>query len=609
MCGIAGAFIHGSDNDGISQAVSLMCQQMHARGPDDTGYWSDLDNGVALGHQRLSIIDLSERAKQPMISEDGRYTIVFNGEIYNYKDLRYSLEVRGEIFLSKSDTEVILKLYHLEGSAMLSRLRGMFAIAIWDRKARRIFLARDPYGIKPLYIANCQNGWLFASQIKALLATNLVDRAPSAFGQVGFWLLGSVPEPYTWFQEITALPAGTWCYLKEDGVSTPPKCYWDIADAWREAPECNFGANEIQEIVRSAVSNSVRQHLVADVPVGIFLSGGIDSGALAGLMRDQSQSPIQGITIAFDEFRGRHEDEVPGAREIAKRYGINHHVRTVTKKEFEDDLPKIFSSMDQPSVDGINTWFASKAVAELGLKVVISGVGGDELFYGYPSFQQLPVLVSLCKTLERLPGARAAANFIFDQKARRSGNSRWRWLTEYGDNLYGAYWLRRGLFAPEELQDLMGAALTNEALSEMDPESLVESMVGSLSADSMAAVGQIESMVYLRNQLLRDSDWASMAHSVELRTPLVDAWLLKDLMPVLRSFYRFKGKSLLAASPLLPLGEDLVSRKKTGFSIPLGVWGKETMPSSPGVYKQAPTQGGGDSRIWAKTIAKMAYST
>jgi asparagine synthase (glutamine-hydrolysing) len=394
----------------------------------------------------------------------------------------------------------------------------------------------------------------------------------------------------------------------EGGLNGPYR-YWDIADAWREAPECNMTRGDAQEIVRSAVSNSVRQHLVADVPVGIFLSGGIDSGALAGLMRDQSQSPIQGITIAFDEFRGRHEDEVPGAREIAKRYGINHHVRTVTKKEFEDDLPKIFSSMDQPSVDGINTWFASKAVAELGLKVVISGVGGDELFYGYPSFRQLPALVSRCKTLERVPGACAVANFIFDQKARRSGNSRWRWLTEYGDNLYGAYWLRRGLFAPEELGELMGETFAKEALSEMDPVSLVESMVGSLSTDSMAAVGQIESMAYLRNQLLRDSDWASMAHSVELRTPLVDAWLLRDLMPVLRSFNRLKGKSLLAASPLLPLGKDLINRSKTGFGIPLGIWGRESMASQSGAHKQTPAQGGGDSRLWAKTIVKNIYAT
>jgi asparagine synthase (glutamine-hydrolysing) len=270
-------------------------------------------------------------------------------------------------------------------------------------------------------------------------------------------------------------------------------------------------------------------------------------------------------------------------------------------------LPKIFSAMDQPSIDGINTWFASKAAAELGLKVIISGVGGDELFYGYPSFRQLPALVSRCKTLERVPGARAVANFIFNQKARRSGNPRWRWLTEYGNNLYGAYWLRRGLFAPEELGELMGKAFANEALSEMDPESIVESMVGSLSTDSMAAVGQIESMAYLRNQLLRDSDWASMAHSVELRTPLVDAWLLRDLMPVLKSFGRHKGKSLLASSPSISLGVDLLSRVKTGFGIPLGAWSEESVVNMGELYKQDPNQGGRNSRLWAKNVANMIY--
>jgi asparagine synthase (glutamine-hydrolysing) len=609
MCGFAGAFLFERNDSANDFIVQRMCDHMEARGPNGVGYWSDHRAGLYFGHRRLSIIDLDSRANQPMRSEDGRYLIIFNGEIYNFRELRSSLESKGEIFRTQSDTEVLLKLYRDEGEGMLSRLRGMFAFAIYDCQTRSVFMARDPYGIKPLYIARCEEGWLFASQVKGLLASGLVKKDPDAIGQASFWLFGSVPEPHTWFRDISALPAGSWCRIMEDGQRAGPYSYWNIADSWRDAPDCRLALADVREIVHRAVSSSVRQHLVADVPVGIFLSGGIDSGALAGLMRDQSQLPIQGITIAFEEFRGRHEDEVPGAREIAKRYGINHHVRTVTKKEFEDDLPKIFSSMDQPSIDGINTWFASKAVAELGLKVVISGVGGDELFYGYPSFRQLPTLVSRCKTVERVPGARAVANLILNQKARRSGNSRWRWLTEYGDNLYGAYWLRRGLFAPEELGELMGKAFANEALSEIDPVSLVESMVGSLSTDSMAAVGQIESMAYLRNQLLRDSDWASMAHSVELRTPLVDAWLLRDLMPVLRSFDRFKGKSLLAASPLLPLSEDLVSRKKTGFSIPLGVWGKEATPSSPRVYKQAPTQGGGDSRMWAKTIAEMVYST
>ena len=607
MCGIAGAFLSGLDSGRIDQAVRLMCQQMYARGPDGSGYWSDIDNGVTLGHRRLSIIDLSTRANQPMISDDGQHVIVFNGEIYNYRDLRSSLKAEGEVFRTESDTEVILKLYRNEGASMLSRLRGMFAIAIWDRQSRRIFIARDPYGIKPLYIARCPHGWLFASQVKALLESNLVDRAPSPFGQMGFWLLGSVPEPYTWFDAITSLPAGTWRYLKENGTATLPRSYWDIADTWRAAPECNLGVNEVQEIVRAATSESVNKHLVSDVPVGIFLSGGIDSGALAGLMRDQGGASIEGITIAFNEFKGRHEDEVPGARKIAKRYGINHHVRTITESEFENDLPKIFALMDQPSVDGINTWFASKAAAELGLKVVISGVGGDELFYGYPSFQQIPALVSRYKMFESVPGIRSVADLMFDYKARKSGNARWRWLTVFGGSFYGAYWLRRGLFAPEELTELMGEVLMDQASPKMNPEALVARMAGTLPLDAMAAVGQIESMAYLRNQLLRDGDWASMAHSVEIRSPLVDAWLLRDLSPVLRSFGRLKGKSLLAASPSIPLNINLTSRTKTGFGIPLGAWARNGDEAKCGTLKRNPIQSGNDSRVWAKTVAKMIY--
>lgn len=609
MCGLAGLFMPKGDRAVLESALLSMCNFMYSRGPDAFGYWSDDQEGIYLGHRRLSIIDLDASANQPMHSDDDRYTIIFNGEIYNFCELRLWLVGRGESFRTNSDTEVLLKLFQIEGKSMLLRLRGMFALIIWDRQSQSVFMARDPYGIKPLYYAKSGPGWIFASQVKAIMTTKLVDSNPNPLGQMGFWLLGSVPEPHTWFRDVFALPAGTWCQITNDGRLEGPYCYWDIASVWREAPECTMNRVDAQEIVRLAVFKSVKQHLVADVPVGIFLSGGIDSGALAGLMRDQNQSHIEGITIAFNEFRDRHEDEVPGAKEIAKRYGINHHIRTITRREFEEDLPKIFSSMDQPSIDGINTWFAAKAVKEVGLKVAISGVGGDELFYGYPSFRQLPTLVSRCKTIERVPGARLAANYIFNLRARKSGNSRWRWLTEFGDNLYGAYWLRRGLFSPEELQGLMGETLADEALCEMDPESLLKSMVGSLPTDAMAAVGQIESVAYLRNQLLRDSDWATMAHSVELRAPLVDAWLLKDLMPVLRSFGRFRGKSLLAASPSLPLSEDLISRRKTGFGIPLGIWGQESMADQGIVHKKTVAQGGVDSKLWAKSIVKNIYST
>lgn len=610
MCGLAGALLLGSARDkyAIEIAVQRMCERMQARGPDAAGYWNDSEAGLSLGHRRLSILDLGARANQPMVSNNGRYVIVFNGEIYNFRELRRALEGDGESFSTQSDTEVLLKLYAREGEAMLSRLRGMYAFAIWDRQARSLFLARDPYGIKPLYIARTKEGWLFASQVKALLASGLVEREPDPLGQAGFWLLGSVPEPRTWFRDISALSAGSWCRITANGQFIGPHKYWDIGDSWREAPECRRAEAEVQDMVRSAVSESARQHLVADVPVGVFLSGGIDSGSLAGLMKDAGASGIQGITISFNEFQGRHEDEVPAAREIARQYGIQHHVRTVTRREFEVDLPRILLAMDQPSIDGINTWYASKAVAELGLKVVVSGVGGDELFYGYPSFHQLPALVSRWSRLGGVPGVRQTANLALALLARRSGNPRWRWLTRQARSLHGAYWLRRGIFTPDELPSLMGEDFAYEALRNLDPGSLLESMVGVLPADPMAAVGQLESMAYLRNQLLRDSDWASMDHSVELRTPLVDAWLLRELVPVLRSFGRLEGKHLLAGSPAAPLSQTIISRVKTGFGIPLGAWLSEAAGNSVASSGAAPNRAGTDSRRWASILAKAIYA-
>ena len=611
MCGIAGAFLYRESQDmyAIEVAVQRMSDHMRARGPDALGYWSDSKVGLSLGHRRLSILDLEPRANQPMHSDDGRYVIVFNGEIYNFRELRRVLERDGEAFRTRSDTEVLLKLYAREGQSMLSRLRGMFSFAIWDIQTRGLFLARDPYGIKPLYIGRNKDGWLFASQVKALLASGLISHDTDPLGQADFWLLGSVPEPRTWFRNISALPAGSWCRISADGQFSGPYKYWDIGDSWRNAPECRLTPSEAQEMVRAAVSESVRQHLVADVPVGVFLSGGIDSGSLAGLINDAGASGMQGITIAFNEFQGRHENEAPVAAEIARSYGIRHHVRIITQQEFDADLPRILSAMDQPSIDGINTWYASKAVAELGLKVVISGVGGDELFYGYPSFHQLPNLVSRWERLACIPGARPAANLVLALLTRRTGNPRWRWLTRQAGSLYGAYWLRRGLFAPDELPDVMGEEYSLGALRDLNPGTLLESMVGVLPADAMAAVGQIESSVYLRNQLLRDSDWASMDHSVELRTPLVDAWLLRDLMPVLRSFGRLKGKRMLAASPATPLSQSIIDRVKTGFSIPLGIWMSGALGGIAAVpARSVVTQNSADSRRWALAVSKAVYA-
>ena len=586
MCGLIAAFTNSA---ALEPAVRQAMQRMHRRGPDGEGFWQE--HGVYLGHRRLAIIDLDARAAQPMQSACGRYVIVFNGEIYNFRELRDSLSRQGVAFHTTSDTEVILALFAAEGAAMLPKLHGVFALVIWDRVTRRAFAARDPYGIKPLYVASTAHGVMLASQVKALLATGLVSREPDPRGQAGFWPLGSVLEPHTWYRDIKAIPAGHSAWI-EGGCVADPVCWSDIGSAWRQAPAELLPDDVVRAQVRAALRESVARHLVADVPVGVFLSGGIDSGALAALMVESGARNVEGVTIAYDEFAGSHQDEAPVAAAIAAHYGIRHHVRRITRDEFLADLPRIFDAMDQPSIDGINTWFASKAVAELGLKVVVSGVGGDELFQGYESFEQLPGMVDRWRALSRVPGMQAAGKFAGDLQARRSGNARWRHAAEWAQTIGGAWWLRRSLYAPEDLPGLMGAELAAEALQGFEASRWVTAMSGALPPDGKLALGQIESTTYLRNQLLRDSDWASMDHSVELRTPLVDAHLLASLQAVLPSFSRHPGKRLLAEAPENPLPRAIIERRKTGFGIPVGSW---LAPSQPNAKAM-------DSRAWAKRL-------
>ena len=563
---------------------------MHRCGPDGEGFWKE--DGVYLGHRRLAIIDLDARAAQPMQSACGRYMIVFNGEIYNFRELRDGLGREGVAFHTTSDTEVILALFAAEGAAMLPKLHGMFAFVIWDRVTKRAFAARDPYGIKPLYVARTAHGVMIASQVKALLATGLVSRAPDPRGQAGFWLLGSVPEPHTWYRDIQAISAGHSAWI-ESGRMIETTCWSDIGNIWRQAPAELLPDNMVRAQVRAALHESVARHLVADVPVGVFLSGGIDSGALAALMVESGARNVEGVTIAYDEFAGSHQDEAPVAAAIAAHYGIRHHVRRITRDEFLADLPRIFDAMDQPSIDGINTWYASKAVAELGLKVVVSGVGGDELFQGYESFEQLPGMVDRWRALSRVPGMQAAGKFAGDLQARRSGNARWRHAAEWAQTIGGAWWLRRSLYAPEDLPGLMGAELAAEALQGFEASRWVTAMSGALPPDGKLALGQIESTTYLRNQLLRDSDWASMDHSVELRTPLVDAHLLASLQTALPSFSRHPAKRLLAEAPVTPLPRTIIERRKTGFGIPVGRWLAPPSQTSATAI---------DSRGWAKRL-------
>jgi asparagine synthase (glutamine-hydrolysing) len=601
MCAVAGIFAyHYAAVPVDREELRAIRDHMAARGPDGMGEWYSENNRTGLGHRRLSIIDLSDRAAQPMASSDGQLVISFNGEIYNYLHLKKDLEARGRVFRTESDTEVLLHLYAEKGEAMLHDLRGMFAFALWDARKESLLLARDPYGIKPLYYAD--DGWTcrFASQVKALLTSPKVSRLPEPAGLAGFYLFGSVPEPYTLYQEIRSVPAGSYQWIDATGPQAAVQ-YFSIAQVWAEAEQSAPVAQaDLREIVREAVLDSVRAHMVADVPVGAFLSAGIDSGALIALMTEINNPPahssqftvnpaasrLQTITLAFEEFRNTAQDEAPLAEMVARHYGVNHSTRIVGEQEFRDDLPSILAAMDQPSIDGINTWFVSKAASEAGLKVAVSGVGGDELFGGYPSFRDIPKWVRQLWLPSHIPGlgvlaeqVQAAFAPLFPRINPKAAG-----MIRYGGTTPGAYLLRRGLFLPRELPDLIGKEQAQEGLRRLRPLQHIQRQQAIHSSQFTvhsslqtqftvhSRVSTLESTLYMRNQLLRDTDWASMAHSLEVRTPLVDAVLLRKLAGPLTKAPAGNHKQLLAGSPNKALPDEVANRAKSGFTTPIGNW-------------------------------------
>src|SRR5438445_663516 len=439
---------------------------MRLRGPDAAGQWISDDRRVALAHRRLSIIDVSERANQPMRNRTGDLAIVFNGEIYNYQELRGELMARGDHFDTTSDTEVVLRLYGHEGAAMLPKLRGMFAFSIWDDRARTVFLARDPYGIKPLYYANDGMTVRIASQVKALLASNAVSRTRDPAGIAGFLLRGSVPEPFTTYDAIRAVPAGSWMTITSAWPSEP-KSYFSIAAVLREAVHTRPRPDaERQEIISAAVAESVRYHLVSDVPVGAFLSSGRDSSTVVALAAE-SGPPMRTVTLRFEEYAGTYKDEAPLAEIVAAHYGTRHATCTLAREAFRRELPKALQAMDQPSIDGLNSYFVCKAASDLGWKVALSGTGGDELFGGYSTFRTIPRLVQALGLFRHMPGvARAVARLYarVTPKDHARFSPKTAHTLKYAHSYEGAYLIKRGLFLPEELPSVLGDDVAEEGL-------------------------------------------------------------------------------------------------------------------------------------------------
>ena len=553
MCGIASA-IGVRDADTVVANMSLALAH---RGPDDDGMrrLSGRD-GVPLGamaHRRLSILDLTPAGHQPMVSSNGRYVVAFNGEIYNFRALRAELERAGARFTSDGDTAVLLEGWVRFGPAFVQRLDGMFAFALWDEWTRSLYLARDAVGIKPLYFALVGRGILVASEVRGILASRLVPARIDARAMAGYLTFGSVPEPETIIADVRALPAGSVRCFDASNATFKEVARVPLVQPVAEPDLVPDRATAV-ELVRNALEQSIDRHLVSDVPVALFLSGGIDSSVIAALAARRSATTLDGFTVTFAEPQF---DERAVARKLARRHGIHHHLIRLGDEDLLAALPRAFAAMDQPTIDGINTYVVSEAVRAHGTKVVLSGLGGDELFAGYPSFRRARTLARYARI--PTPARRVVARVVASVGGIRGAKMALGLRTGLpGD---AAYLASRTLFGGRQVSELCGArALATEGA----PRDL----------SVLRQVSWRELTGYMRNTLLRDSDVFSMAHALELRVPFLDREVIAAAFHADDALKLSRGvtKPLLvdATEDLLP--SDVWDRPKQGFVLPFASW-------------------------------------
>ena len=570
MCGFIASFGQDINEKGLETAFD----QLKRRGPDADGIWKE-DN-VFLGSKRLAIFDLNERSNQPMISICKRYILVFNGAIYNYLELRNYLSEAGVKLKTMSDTEVILELYALEGPKMLSKLEGMFSFVIWDTKKKEAFAARDPYGIKPLYIGYSFNGIILASQVKTLLLTNLISKDKDLLSQICFFKFGFVKEPRTWFKNIKSLRSGHYIKIKDKKIVDDNnwinfKKFWDLADKNKN----KITKDNLKKTIYNELTLSVNKHLIADVPIGLFLSSGIDSALLATLVSLNKKKNITAITVLFEDFKNSNFDESIKATKIAEKLGLKHIIFKVTKDDFFRDLPLIMDAMDQPSIDGINVWYASKAAAKNKLKVVFSGLGGDEIFFGYDHFKKIPSINKYFNILRKIPLMNILLENFFKLYSFIKNDDRWKYIIKSSRSVFELWLLKRTIFTEKYIfkeKFLNGEIDLKKFESEIKKEDYIYSL-----ENPKIKLSYLDSNFYMKNQLLRDSDWASMYHGVEIRTPLVDVNLLKSLKDAMYSYSFLQNKEILKTTFKEILPKEYLQRKKIGFQTPIKIWIKDNL--------------------------------
>jgi asparagine synthase (glutamine-hydrolysing) len=558
MCGIAGIVQREAPAAGLTEKLRQLQAALRHRGPDDAGIYLSPDGCAGLAHTRLAILDLSPAGHQPMASPDGRFQITFNGEIYNFRELREELAAAGEKFSTGTDTEVLLRLYLREGADCLPKLAGMFAFAVWDDLEKSCFLACGPLGVKQVYFSATPERLVFASELRALIEADLTSRRLCRTALQGYLLFGSVQEPDTLIEGVRKLPAGSW--LRWHNGRVTERRYFDVQFALDPPPDENPVAT-----VRAALEESVRRHFVSDVPVGVFLSGGIDSTALVALARRVGVEKLRTFSISFENPE-LNEGDV--AAQTARHFGTEHHDWRFGPADGRRLLAGFVNRMDQPSVDGFNTFCVSKWAHDCGAKVVLSGLGGDEFFGGYPSFQRVPKLAELSRWLTLFSATRRLSGNLLQKFSRVPRNQRLGSFLAGESGLGAAYWTARGIFTPAEAGRLLEKYLPGETPNR-DAEQIHFSVPAQPTPEDM--VSYLEITRYMRNQLLRDSDVMSMAWGLELRVPFVDARLTRTLAAIPAAIRLQPGKKLLLdAVPEIP--RWVAERPKQGFTFPFAQW-------------------------------------
>jgi asparagine synthase (glutamine-hydrolysing) len=568
MCGIAGfTRLRAADYD-AGAIIRKMTLPLAPRGPDGEGYW--VDERVAFGHRRLSIIDLAGGA-QPMATPDGRYHITFNGEIYNYVELRAAMEQEGVSFVTHSDTEVILQQFARSGAACLQHFNGMFAFAIWDREQERLFVARDRLGVKPLYYCLRNGELIFASELKALLPHPALERRLDPLSVSKYFTYGYVPAPHTIFKDVYKLQPGTCLMFDRQGLRQ--EVYWDIP--LEDNPVNDSNVDECAEGLLALLRDAVVKRLRSDVPVGVFLSGGLDSSTITALAAGAVSGRLHTFSVGFGE---KTYDESPYARQVAQQYGTEHHHEILSASDAVRLLPGVMKILDEPFADAsiLPTWMLSQ-FASRSVKVVLGGDGSDELFAGYPSFQAhrlmerlsfLPIGVrdGFNRLVRRLPVSHryASLEFLLQQLIKGSGVSPeirfLLWMGYYGNEQ------KRQLFAPGFRDALLRTNAFEDAINYVRQSGLF---------CDFERLQYLCLKMYMQDDILVKVDRASMANGLEVRGPFLD-YQVVEYASRIKPEYKLRGlrgtKYILkhAVRDLLPA--RIIHRRKAGFMIPLAQW-------------------------------------